>query len=339
MKWNKKDLEEKLEIIEEKIKTVYSNDEIKYLKYEASLVKFMLFFIKSNETDEKIIADLNITQSSEMAKANFFNKYLSEITKSFNFKDIMDFMGYYIFANVKVSSEEYLTLIEEFLEQFEMDLLSIYRDCNKENRINLTQTDYFKNRDGFNLYLPTFQKSYIYALSDGKIKKISILPHELTHAFQFQNFNHKQVHLATYSALREALPLFVELAFFDFLKNTKYYKIAYNNEIAFFDSLLLTQEYNYKFYVKSKKIEIKNNRLINNTGESASIREASSYLSKILAYYFINIYRNNRNNIKTIAEFNQYFGCSKEYDFFGSIKLEDLTFAIKAEANKCLTKK
>ncbi len=324
MKWILEDLKEKLIILEKMIKNCSNQTEFTYLNNELNLIKNMISYITNNsrmQFDRKQII-LNIPEIYRIAKKNILQYELSTITEKISFLDYTR-LSISLF-NRRIDEKTFLDYTMGFLSCFEFDLISVYQKLKQENAINLSKKTYYTPTCmGMASYLPSFNITYIDAIFTGKFNEVTCLLHELAHAYQFVNTNHEQSQIMSYSVFIEAFPMFVELAFLDYLKCTQYYKDAINAEKIFLDGLSVVYEIWQEKFIKSSST------IINFYSDGAS-----RFLSKILAYYFIFLYRNKANSVEIINSFNSGFLKHREYEIFNQIGIEELVYALKEEINQ-----
>jgi uncharacterized sodium:solute symporter family permease YidK len=133
----------------------------------------------------------------------------------------------------------------------------------------------------------------------------------------------------------EAFPHFVSLAFIDFLKTTKYFKNAMNLERSFLEGMEVIRDlYGSEYMSTEKIIGIDGNSFRNNRGDEIAMPDTCRFVSKVLALYFLDLYRHHKDGIDIIADFNEMFRVGKEYEFVSRIPNEDLIKSVKGEFNQ-----
>ena len=333
MKWNANDLKDKLSFLKTQYNNCNNEATKKFLELELKEVELMLDYAtleKVNESNYRI--NLCLSEDTILKKKAFYEEFIAKFCYKLNFLEYSRRLPQYNLAKNNIKKDEYLKLVVEFLKNYDQELLKLFYEMNSDSRINLSdKTYYISTCLGITAYLPTFNVSYIDAIFKNKIMYSSCLPHELAHAYQFKNISRKEDHEMIYSALREAYSIFVELVYFDYLKQTKYYRSAMNCERSFIDSLALVLEFNYKNFLKTSNITINNSILYDNGGEVINQADASKFLAKILAYHFINIYRNNGNIKEELNNFHKSFKNGNEYEYFEKIGVNELVSSLKEE--------
>ena len=334
MKWDLQDLLKKRLAIKSKIELESNSKISEYLKCELELIESMINFaagkvVKNSETYDYWI----VSEEERRKKADFLEHYLSPLSLGLNFLEYTHHLPSYIFSKHKITKEEFIKIVESFFENFEFDLMGIYKSIKEQKGVNITPTCFLDDGcTGVDIYLPTFNSSYVDAIYNGEIKHISCLPHEIGHAYQFHDLSHEDTQIMCHSVFRETFPHFVELAFFDFLKHTKYFKNAMNMELDFIDNIYSVYEITGSIYMQTHSLTSKNDMvLINEHGETIYSCDASRFISRIMAFYLIYAYRNWSNGKEFVDSFNQSFLEHKEYEFFEKIGYEKMLEALKNE--------
>lgn len=334
MKWNLQELKTKLQIISAKIKETTDQNEIEFLKQELKMIKAMIdYILEDNSSKENYILGWLVSDDDCRKKAEILTKCLVPLTSRLDFLTYSRRLPFYYFAKKEIDSKTTLKLTEGFLENFEFDLLKTYNELVQTGALNLSMIPYYEPSClGITCYLPTFNQSYIDAIHNGKIENIGCLPHEIGHAYQFKNTDNVQSQSMTYSVFREAFPHFVELAFLDYLKHTKYFKSAMNIEREFIESMSIIYELYGTTYIQSDLItSVDSKTFTNGSGELIEVGDTSRFISKLLACYFIYLYRSCKNGIDTINRFNEMYRQNQEYEFFKTIPLEKIIESIREE--------
>ena len=332
MRWNLEHLREKSLIISNKIKNSNDPNEIEYLKQELLLIESMIEFLVVNKPDSrKYKTEWIVTPLDCSKKIEFLTKYLRQIAFKLDFLSYSHRLPCYHFVKNSIDKETYIILVEEFLSNFEFDLLSIYKELVRNQAIHISNRYYYESFQlGVACYLPTFNQSYIAAIFNGKLNYISCLVHEIAHAYQFKGTPAEINESMVYSIFREAFPHFVELAFTDFLKHKGYYKNGMRYERSFIESMSIIMELYGNTYFNSTTF-IDEKSFINGCNQVVSISDTSRLVSKLLACHFKYLYRNKANGIEMINQFNNMYRKGDEYLFFEEITLQSVIDSVREE--------
>lgn len=226
----------------------------------------------------------------------------------------------------RIKKRKYYPLIEEFLKDFDMDIYNYYLRLIKEQRIEVNprkyQTGYAK---GETTFFSTSGEPYISTRFNEKLDIASTLPHEVIHAYQLEGIkDRKLIEFKITSLFKETYSIFIEYAFFDYLKKTKYKKHGYREEGLQLDGLLAVIDYTVTPLNVLKESEMENGTFYTKYGKYSE-HYFSLLLSEILALYFFDIYREDKQEAKKLLEeFNRMLGVSKDEEILERFGLHNV---------------
>ena len=316
MKWDATEIKDKIISIRTKI-SVAKEEDLLGLVIELENLENMLGFIegKGDCRHQSLV-----TEKENLEKEKFLHESLGDYTINLNILNNSRSLPYYLFAKSRISEIETLKLVKEFCQNFPFDFKTVFEDICKESHLNLSNKKHPQNFLGITHHFPSFDTSYINAYFNGRISCASTIIHELAHAYQHKGANYSQAQKMVRSALTESFPRFSEFVFLDFLKTTKYDKTALNSRRGFLENLDIILEYSASAF---------GDVISNNHPERKSLNIASSYLSNLLAYYFLHQYR--LKDYSSIEEFNKVFKNGQEYAFFESLKPSTIVDSVRDE--------
>jgi len=241
-----------------------------------------------------------------------------------------------VFAfNWKISDKEYFDLVNDFIKNFDKNMYDFYNVMLKKRLIELNP-DKFMDVSARGITHPVCSEgiSYINSRFDNTTKNLITLPHEIGHAFQFgEEKNLKKSYAKVMSVFREAYPIFIELAFCDYLKNTKYAKYAYMHEGLKIDELSSTLEFEGLNFINIENGFYKDCMVSFKDGSSCSENVYRFLYSDLLAFYFITAYRKHPDYAKKqIDEFNKNIGNVKDDELLRYYPVDTLISATKEYA-------
>lgn len=335
MKWKIEDLQEKIALLEHKVALVTDELQKYSLLQDLHSLKTMV-----NYSSKKIIYPIN---NLEINRCFIDEDYLKDMIDLLNgkFKDIEISLNNLIHLNKipwkytlskRLNIYEDEELLKEFLKSFDNRLLDLYIDYKNQNRIEFNKKEYENSNTclGKCYYIFSEGKSYISVRDRENITNFLVLAHELSHAIQFQNRNNEIVvqNMIT-SLFSEAYPIFVEYAFLEFLKTTKYKKIAYMQEGINLDNFLCTLEYG--FSVLNTKVDT-----------TTFYKNRSIYtlmISHFIALSWLNLYRiNSKDAQDKINEFNVNFGKDLVSEYFKENSSKEIASSVTSEVGYYLSR-
>ena len=334
MKWDVETLKREYRRISGLIRITNDPEKNKYYAQELRLIHSMIDYLLYNGLDgKKYSSEWIIGEEVKKKKVDYLGKNLSELTFRLDFLQYAEHLPVFLFVKKTIPEKDFVELVERFLLRFEFDLLTIYNRIVSHNALHLSPKPFFDSMSlGITNYLATFNISYVQTTFNGEITRMPCLPHEIGHAYQFNGVDHKRIEEMGYSVFREAFPHFVELAFIDFLKTTKYFKNAMNLERSFLEGMAVIRDlYGSEYMSTEKIIGIDSNSFRNNRGDEIAMPDTCRFVSKVLALYFLDLYRHHKDGIDIIADFNEMFRVGKEYEFVSRIPNEDLIKSVKGE--------
>lgn len=329
MNWDLEVLRNKRNILTTKMLNCQNEEEKEELKKEALIFSDMIESITCSAINKmRHNPKIEIKEETTNKKCQFFKNALPEIALNSSILEYSKKLPMYFFTKSKISEEEYLKIVEGFLSTFKLDLQSLYNEMYLKQKINVSKRDFFKSL-GICYYFPSLGESYINVTNNSTVNDAVVLPHELGHAYLLNGSNYEQKYNMITSSLGESFPMFIQLAFYDYLKSTKYFKNAINMERNFLENLTSVYEMNSELYIHADNVKNIDNRFINSYHKIFSENSANYFLSKILAYYLINLYRNN--NMDKILEFAKAYKEGTEYEFFKNISNRLFLESLKSE--------
>ena len=238
-----------------------------------------------------------------------------------------------IIRDSKIEDREYFKLLESFLSSYDKRLFDIYNWLKEEERIELCPKKFERNANalGLNIHLTSLDESYVLSRWNNKISSASILPHELGHAFLMNGTNSTKGLVNKHGSIFfEAYSIFLELIFFDFLKNTKYSKNAIREEYYKLDGFIALVEHHY-----GEILTVCKDELLIKEGKTDYTYSFRLILSNVLAMYFADLYRNDRKNfVRESTCFFEMLGYTSEEDLLSHFGLEKIVKGSKHVVNE-----
>ena len=315
MNWDLKSLFIKIKELEKRIEQVSDTTQKYALQYDLINLKTMVNFL--SKTPVYVLKNCNrqiLDYDFNLDMVSFLEKESPKIRRLLTNAANLYHVPIKICYNQVIRLDEYDLLLKEFFESFNLKFNLIYEKYKRENRIEISRKKYdSKTCDGECRYILSEKECYISVRHINRLSTISILPHEIAHAEQFRNCdNIVTSQNKMNSLLCEAYPIFVEYAFIDFLKQTKYFKYAFKEEGNKINGFLCSLEYDLPYLNGKEFIQNKSyNTLL---------------ISHLVALYWLELYRECPNYlIQEIDDFNYNFGKEKVSEFFEKNRLEDVT--------------
>lgn len=331
MKWNLRNLNNLLRYLNDKRNHATSKKIIEYIDQEISMVKSMIDFILYRNKKGEYNIQWIVTNQDIARKEEFLTRNLAWTSLNMEFLLDSKRLPLYTFYKSAIEEKEFIRLVEQFLNTFPIPLADSYEKMRSKEAINISNTPFYDSTClGITSHLPSFDISYINATFKNSVEYASYLPHEIAHAYQFDGTSYEKSQTMSYSVFREAFPYFVELAFIDYLKHTKYFKAAMHMERVFIESMASTYEVSYRTFGQTFEVKAKNAKnYLNDKGDEIYVGSTSRFLSKLLACYLIQEYR--KNEIDTIKIFDRLYHEQKEYGFYNAITGKKVAAAVKGE--------
>lgn len=228
----------------------------------------------------------------------------------------------------EISNKEYDRLVSSFLIDTETRLYEIYDLLKKKNMIELNPRKYNFHRYayGLNVHILSQDISYILSRFNNKISTTSILPHEIGHSLLLDGTTSTRdlVH-KNGSVFCESYSIFIEMIFFDYLKSTRYHKNAFLEEHNKLSSFLAYIENHFTSILKLEEISISDNESIFDIHERSDIFQLKLMMSTLLAMYFTDLYRNNKDRFNcTLNDFISMFGHCTDEEIMSYFGLENM---------------
>ena len=230
------------------------------------------------------------------------------------------------FFTRKIKKRRYYPLVEEFLKDFDMEIYEYYLKLIREERIEVNPRKYLTGfAKGETTFFSTSGKPYVSTRFNEKLDIASTLPHEVIHAYQLEGIkNRKLIELKITSLFKETYSIFIEYAFFDFLKKTRYKKHGYREEGCQLDELLAVVDYTVTPLHVLSESKLKNGIFYTKYGRYTE-HYFSLLLSEILALYFFDIYRKDKEKAKELLkEFNDMLGVSTDEEILEKFGLSEV---------------
>lgn len=289
-----------------------------------------------NPEKEKFFDDCLIDKNEELV--SLINSHGWDIYKSMYFYSLGFRLPWRIIKDRKIDDKEYIEILELFLKTYDKRLLDIYNYLREEERIELCPKRFESNKDalGLNIHLTSIDESYVLSRWNNKISSASILPHELGHAFLMKGTNStKGLVNKNSSIFFEAYSIFLEFIFFDFLRNTKYYKNTIREEYYKLDAFFALVEYHYGEILSFGDITISGENLCTKDGKKVNTYYIRLLLSNVLAMYFTDLYRNDKKTfMKEISCFFEMFGNASEEELLSHFNLCNIVEGSKHVMNE-----
>jgi len=228
--------------------------------------------------------------------------------------------------NSSISLDEYDELLKDFFANFNPKLYFLYQKYKNEARIEINTKRYQSvTCSGECHYILSEKEAYLSSRHNNRLSTICILPHELAHAEQFRTSDSIITSQnKSYSLLCEAYPIFIEYAFLEFLKQTKYSKYAYRKEGSKINNFLCALEYDLGC-LKTSIISVRNKEVAA-SGYMQNRYSNMLIMSNLVALYWLELYRENPSELlKQLEEFNQKFGVEHFSSFFENNNIKDIT--------------
>lgn len=324
MAWDVRKLREKIWRLELKLNSVTDPKEREALSLELINLKTMVNY----KVDDTIYEDL--VYKPEIFDLNHFANQAQVIKEtgadySFSMYPVMHLhhVPVHIVRQKILTSKEYQKTLTDFLAYFDQNLLDLYLRFKEENRIEINKRP-FDTRSCRGVCHPSLSdaSSYISSRDDCRTKYITNIPHELAHAFQFEGESDIVViQKMLYSLFAEAYPIFVEYAFLDYLKSTKYSRQALALEGETINNYICLLDYSLTSFK-----DMATNGLIS--------QNQTSIISNMVAMYWYSLYRKDKSLAKDeVDDFNKRFGYVYESDFLEIYDPEILSEGAKETIN------
>ncbi len=234
--------------------------------------------------------------------------------------------------NVKISNDEYYDLMYNFFKEFNPDVLDIFIKYVNESRIELNPKKYFDYRlCGLYTHILSEQSGFVNSRYNGRIESTDTLVHEIAHAYQFNGVsNPAQLERMKFSMFSEAYSLFIELAYMDYLKKTKYRNNAFEMEYNQIDSYICDIECDLSKLISLNESTIKNGRFYFDDGNCVEPQSVKLFYSNLLSIYLINKYRNNVSEANMeLDRFNGFYIKGEEEKLFHAHTPEEYVKSMK----------
>jgi len=316
MHWDIEHLKNKLNQLAALISQTDNEEELIKIKFDIFAINYMLncsnknYSKMNNIVEYYSIFNYFYDKNRDIDTISHLNKNLESLIVNSVIKTDGLKIKKYLFLKHNIKLEEYIELINSFLLYYNLDFYNIFSNMQKKNSIEMLSNFNLKSAKGYNMHLCSDSSNYIYAKYLNNIDYFSVLVHELTHAYQYNNvYNLKEHFNKSNSVFREAYPIFTEYAFADYLsksKEEKYKKLGYELESVLLDNFILTIE-----NISAKLISF--NKKNSGISYNKDKRLIMLFYSDLLALYFLDEYRKDRDNSQFILDdFNKNIGIKKD---------------------------
>ena len=339
MRINNSDLHSRIKRLEELMNSTANEVKKLELSRDIRLLKLMLNYTEGTnyEVDSINVLFPNIMNESNKELMNFFNKNAKKIYKSLYGYSNGTRLPWKLTLDKYISDEEYDKLLIDFLKGYDIRLLEIYELLKREERIEMNPKKYNLSVDslGLDIHLLSTDESFIFSRFNNKIGKSSIIPHELGHSFLHQGSNNIYTFIAKNGSLfSEAYSIFLEMIFYDYLKDTMYHKSAFKAEYAKLDSFLAITEYVHSIVLLFENMTLRDGKLYLFDSMVADTYAVKLVLSNMLAMYLVDLYRNNRKQfIKEINTFFEMYKYASDEEKLKRFKLDDMVSGTNSVLN------
>ncbi|MBE6148439.1 MAG: hypothetical protein E7167_02975 [Firmicutes bacterium] len=333
MAWNINELKLKIEFLESQIQTISDPTILMGLEIDLRNLKEMVNYKSGKKIyDIKALRSYAILDKQHLEEmVESLKKNSSSLARELYSASYFHHVGSRGSAFKSISDQENHNLLYEFLEYFDENLLRLYLEYQKEERIELNTNLHDSATCRGRCYpLVSEGNTYISSRFNNRFNSISILPHELAHAAQLiGKTSVEEMQKCLYSLFGEAYPIFVEYVFWDYLKNTKYRKQAFAQEANKINGFLCNLDYNATLYQAVQDIIYTPNGGISSLGYGKNLSSDTLLLSGILGMYWFFLYKQDPNAIKLeIEKFNQGFGTRYEGEIFDQQTTSELTSGV-----------
>lgn len=339
MRINNNDLHSRINRLEELMSSTTSDVKKLELSRDIRLLKLMLNYTEGTNYE---VDSINLLFPDIMYNLNkelmvFFNRNASNIFKSLYGYSSRVRLPLKLTLDRRITDDVYDKLLIDFFKEYDKRLLDIYMLLKREERVEVNPKKYNVSSDslGLNVHLVSSDESFIFSRFNGKIGMSSIIPHELGHSFLHLGSNNIYTFMKRNGSLfSEAYSIFLEMIFYDYLKNTKYSKSAFKAEYNKLDSFLAISEYLHSIILLFENMDFKDGKLYLFGSMPADTYGAKLVLSNMLAMYFVSLYRNNKKqfNIEINKFFEMYdYACDEEK--LKQFKLDDMVSGTNSVLN------
>ena len=326
MRINNNDLHSRVKRLEELMSSTTNEVKKLELSRDIRLLKLMLNYTEGTNYEINNINLLfpRLMNESNRILVNFFSKNSVEIYKSLYGYSSGVKLPWRITLDRCITDIEYDKLLMDFFKKYDSRLLDIYESLKSSKRIETNPKKYNLSSGslGLNVHLITSDESFVFSRFNNKISTSSIVPHEIGHSFLYQGSNNiYDFMIRNGSLFSEAYSIFLEMIFFDYLKDTRYSKSAFKAEYSKLDSFLAITEYLHSIILLFENMTLRDGKLYLFSSMVADTYAAKLVLSNLLAMYFVDLYRNDKKQFdREINKFFEMYGCSNDEEklkYFG----------------------
>lgn len=332
MAWNVTELQSKILSLESQIKEVSDYKSMILLENDLyNLKKMVNYKLGRNIYDNHFFGFKIIDKDHYEAMVQMLQANGTDIFHQMHKAALCHHVPIKGFFNRKLSSTDHEEMLLAFFEYFDKNLLGLYQRYKEENRIEINPVSYESFTCTGKCYpIASEGSTYISSRYNNRFNRICTIPHEMGHAYQFHlPFSATEFQRRLYSLFGEAYPIFIEFAFLDFLKNTKYHKAALKQKGEILNNYLCNIEYNVSglcdvpdaFYTSDGSLAFK--------GFGRTSEYNTLILSGMLAMYWYALYcQDSQKALAEISEFNNNFGQISEESILAHYGVDNLASGV-----------
>lgn len=332
MSWNVTELQSKIRSLESRIKEVKDQNSMILLENDLYNLKQMVNYKLGRSVYDNHFSGFKIIDKDHFeAMVQMLQANGNDIFHQMHGVALWHHVPIKGFLNSKIPNDVHEEMLLAFLEYFDKNLLSLYKRYKEENRIEINQAPYESLTCTGKCYpIASEGSTYISSRYNGRFNRICNIPHELGHAYQFSKpFSATEFQRRLYSLFGEAYPIFIEFAFLDFLKNTKYHKAALKQKGEILNNYLCNIEYNVSglcevpdaFYTSDGSLAFK--------GYGRTSEYNTLILSGMLGMHWYALYcQEPQKALSEISEFNKKFGQVSEESVLSHYGVDNLASGV-----------
>ena len=333
MAWNIEELETKLKMLEKRVLEVEDENTRFTLMVDIQNIKCMINYkLGESKYPQEIVPMYIFDKEYLLSQNEALRKYGKDYLMCMRRLAPLHHVPSKTLFPKHIPYSEFENLLYEFLKYFDGNLLTLYQKYQTENRIEINKLPYEKKScRGQCLPIIHEESTYISSRYNNTMGMITNIPHELGHAIQFEgdkDFRVTQNKL--FSLFGESYSLFVEYAFIDFLKNTKYQKHAWACEAELINNFLCLIDYYLPAFDNIPSVLFSEDGILKMNGYLLHSFNCNDILSHMLAMYWYNLYLENQELAKAKAnEFNEKFGNIYDEQFMQEYNAKKLSRSVE----------
>lgn len=337
MTWNKEKIEKILNDLQRRILTVKEEPLLTTLQHDYKTLIDALKFVDTNTYEQ--YKDFCTFSSSihsglsdfKVESATAFLENREKTTKIQRMIEEKSLKTTRLMFFRKIPIDIQVEMAREFFWAFDNDHFLLLEDLLKDNICFTNKKSDIPDALGKCHFISSLQESFIIVDSRGG-KKVTTLPHEIAHAFEFSILPdfHNQMNWY-FSSFVECYPRFIEFLFIDYFIDGKYKHILAELKRNFFDCLKVTVENYYSILHNLEDYDVLTNRYTDRDGNGYYKKNVDYIISDLLAIYMFNLYKNNRDEYeKFILKYHSFKGKSDK-EIWELIKGSDVEKAFSQE--------